>query len=43
MSVDRARRLIEEKIAANGNPPGTGNARHPGRPKPDQDAGRSWL
>ena len=41
MSIDRARRIIAERISA-GNPPGTGNARLPGRPKPDTGAGRSW-
>src|SRR6185369_8827340 len=40
--IARAQRIIAERISA-GNPPGTGNARLPGRPEPDTGAGRSWL
>ena len=42
LSIARAQRIIAERISA-GNPPGTGNARLPGRPEPDTGAGRSWL
>lgn len=40
-SVERARRIITVRVSSS-NPPGTGNARPPARPKPDTGAGRSW-